>query len=57
MSNGRKALLIAGVAVLATVVLVSGVIVGLRLGKDRTPAPRPQLRWTLNLPSSKPGSP
>jgi len=39
MSNGRKALLIAGVAVLATMVLLSGVIVGLRLGKDRTPAP------------------
>jgi hypothetical protein len=41
MSNGRKALLIAAVAVVATTVLVSGVIVGLRLGNDKTPAVAP----------------
>jgi hypothetical protein len=38
MPNGRKALLIAGVAVVATVALVAGVIIGLRLG-DKAPSP------------------
>ncbi|MGX9789662.1 hypothetical protein [Mycobacterium sp. MMS18-G62] len=41
MSNRRKALLIAGAVALAAVVLASGVIVGLRLGKDKTPAAVP----------------
>jgi hypothetical protein len=38
MPNGRKALLIAGVAVVATLALVAGVIIGLRLG-DKAPSP------------------
>ncbi len=39
MRNGRRVWLIAGVAVLATVALVAGVIIGLRLG-NRTTAPQ-----------------
>jgi hypothetical protein len=41
MRNGRRVWLIAGVAVLATVALVAGVIVGLRLGNHKR-APSPQ---------------
>lgn len=40
MRNGRRVWLIAGVAVLATVALVAGVIIGLRLGDHRT-TPQP----------------
>jgi len=38
MPNGRKALLIAGVALVATLALVAGVIIGLRLG-NKAPLP------------------
>jgi hypothetical protein len=41
MRNRRKALLIAGVALLATAALVSGVIIGLRLGNRKTAAIAP----------------
>ena len=38
MPNGRKALLIASVAVVATVALVTGIIIGLRMG-NKAPSP------------------
>jgi hypothetical protein len=41
MRNGRRVWLIAGVAVLATVALVAGVIIGLRLGNRGTAPPPP----------------
>jgi hypothetical protein len=46
MRNGRRVWLIAGVAVLATVALVAGVIIGLRLGNHKT-APRPPVASEL----------
>jgi hypothetical protein len=46
MSNARRVWLIAGVAVLATVALVAGVLIGLRLG-DRTTAPQPPVPSAL----------
>jgi Tfp pilus assembly protein PilN len=46
MRNGRRVWLIAGVAVLATVALVAGVIIGLRLGN----------RGTAPLPPPAPGA-
>lgn len=46
MRNGRRVWLIAGVAVLATVALIAGVIVGLRLG-DRTTASQPPVPSAL----------
>jgi hypothetical protein len=46
MSNARRVWLIAGVAVLATVALVAGVLIGLRLG-DRKTAPQPPVPSAL----------
>jgi hypothetical protein len=46
MRNRRRTGLIAGVAVLATVALVAGVIIGLRLGNDKT-APHPPVPAAL----------
>jgi hypothetical protein len=46
MRNGRRVWLIAGVAVLATVALVAGVIIGLRLG-NHTTAPHPPVPSAL----------
>ena len=46
MRNGRRVWLIAGVAVLATVALVAGAIIGLRLG-DRRTAPHPPVQSAL----------
>jgi beta-lactamase class A len=46
MRNGLRVWLIAGVAVLATVALVAGVIIGLRLGDRRTTS-HPPVQWAL----------